>query len=155
MVLALPPDEGCALADTLVAECSNVESCVARWPLMVAWCDRLLALGDHDGAAGKARLVWSAMGRSVMPTMYHPQAWWIVGRAFDAAGCDAEAAQAYACALSWIRRALPHVPPAFRESFLRDNPYNARLLTRCGDGFLLATAPHDGERVNAGITACL
>lgn len=138
LVLSLPPDEGMSLAEKLVAECNTVEAEIALWPLHVAWCDRLLAAGDVQGASTQARKVLSAMARRIMPTLYHPQAWWIVGQALRAAQADAEARLADDCALRWIRNALPHVPPEFRSSFLHDNPFNRQLLLQApsplGDG---------------------
>jgi tetratricopeptide (TPR) repeat protein len=133
LAMSLPPDEGAALAERLVVECSQVDSPLALWPLHVAWCDRLLAAGDVHGAAATARRVLATMGQRIMPSLYHPHAWWIVGQALRAAQADAEARQADDCGLRWIRRALPHVPPLFRHSFLQANPFNARLLRLAQD----------------------
>lgn len=134
LALSLPPEEGAALAEQLVSECSAVDSPITLWPLHVAWCDRLLAAGDVRGAAATARRVLATMGRRIMPSLYHPHAWWIVSKALHAAHADDEAQQAQVCGLRWIERALPHVPPSYRQSFLHANPFNVGLLQHSRDG---------------------
>ena len=48
-----------------------------------------------------------------------------------AAGLDRLAAPLHGAALAWIEdRCLRHVPPLFRESFMKRNPVNARLLAQ-------------------------
>ncbi len=60
---------------------------------------------------------------------YHPEAWWIAVRAFDALADTPAADAALGVAFEWVaERALPHVPPAFRDSFLQRNPVNRDLL---------------------------
>ena len=48
-----------------------------------------------------------------------------------AAGLDRLAAPLHGAALAWIEdRCLRHVPPLFRDSFMKRNPINARLLAQ-------------------------
>lgn len=137
LALALPPAEGLALIETLVDECSGTESLAALWPLRVARCERLHAVGRLDDAAEQARQVLAVFERRALPSMYDPQAWWIVGQALEAANCADDARRAYDRGRCWIQRALAHVPPDCRQSFLHDNPFNARL---------------QGQGVNAAVT---
>jgi len=52
---------------------------------------------------------------------------------FDANGVADEAMSALAAGTRWIRQvALPHVPEAFRESFLHRNETNRALLAAAG-----------------------
>jgi len=61
--------------------------------------------------------------------MYLPDAWWIAVQVFDACAASDEALMALAQGTRWIRQlALPHVPEAFRDSFLHRNPTNLALL---------------------------
>jgi hypothetical protein len=61
--------------------------------------------------------------------MYLPDAWWIAVQVFDACGASDEVMTALGHGLRWIRQvALPHVPAAFRDSFLERNATNRALL---------------------------
>jgi hypothetical protein len=65
--------------------------------------------------------------------MYLPEAWWIASQVFDACAASDEAMMALAQGARWIRQvALPHVPAAFRDSFLQRNPTNLHLLAAAG-----------------------
>ena len=62
--------------------------------------------------------------------MYLPDAWWGAVQVFRACEAVDDAAMALAQGLAWVhQRALPHVPAAFRESFLQRNPTNLALLS--------------------------
>ena len=67
---------------------------------------------------------------SVQPADLYPgQAWWLVCQVFEANGESDQALMALAQGALWVRRvALPHVPEAFRDSFLQRNPSNRALL---------------------------
>lgn len=61
--------------------------------------------------------------------IYFGQVWWIAAQVFDASGDGDQALMALAQGAQWVRRvALPHVPEAFRNSFLQRNPSNRALL---------------------------
>ena len=54
---------------------------------------------------------------------------WIAAQVFDANGDGDEALMALAQGARWVRQvALPHVPEAYRDSFLHRNPSNQALL---------------------------
>ena len=62
--------------------------------------------------------------------MYLPDAWWGAVQVFRACQAVDDAAMALAQGLAWVhQRALPHVPAAFRDSFLQRNPTNLALLS--------------------------
>ncbi len=128
LALALPPEEGAALAAQLLAECEQVDCEIARWPLQVALADRLAAAGRTDAAAACAHRLLRGLGRRVMPSMHAPHAWWLVGRALQCAGDAAGAALAFGHGLRWIDGALPQVPAPFVDSFQQRNPWVAALL---------------------------
>jgi len=87
----------------------------------------------HDEALAQLRAVMPAIGRLQPADMYLPDAWWIAMQVFDASGLTDEAMSALAAGVRWIRQvALPHVPEAFRESFLHRNETNRALLAAAG-----------------------
>lgn len=89
-----------------------------------------LALDRADEAAADARAVLALMEQGIAPdSMYRPQAWWLAHQALAAAGQPDAAAEALRAGAAWISRvALPHVPPAFIDSFLHRNAVNRDLL---------------------------
>jgi hypothetical protein len=61
--------------------------------------------------------------------LYFGHAWWLAAQVFEASGDGDEALMALGQGAQWVRRvALPHVPEAFRESFVQRNPVNRALL---------------------------
>jgi DNA-binding SARP family transcriptional activator len=83
-------------------------------------------------AAGADRLVADiADGPWDTYSMYLPELWGVLVRAWDAAG-QADKADALAVhAAAWIHaRAAEHVPAGYRESFLEGNRFNLLLLKR-------------------------
>ena len=65
--------------------------------------------------------------------MYLPDAWWGAVQVYRACQAHDDAAMALAQGLAWVhQRALPHVPEAFRDSFLQRNPTNRALLSAAG-----------------------
>lgn len=128
LALALAPNEGAALASTLLAECEEVDCPLARWPMHVALADRLAAAGRTGEAADVCHRLLRGLGPQVMPSLHAPQAWWLVGRALQAAGDGEGAAQAFGRGLRWIDAAMRHVPAPFVESFRRRNPFVASLI---------------------------
>jgi DNA-binding SARP family transcriptional activator len=57
-----------------------------------------------------------------------PDLWWLCFGAFDGAGCEGEAHDALRQGANWTIRSLPHVPEAFRDSYLNRSPVVPRLL---------------------------
>jgi hypothetical protein len=61
--------------------------------------------------------------------MYLPELHWICHRVAREAGDAAFAARCLDAAVRWIRdTALPHVPAPYRDSFVRRQPINRRIL---------------------------
>jgi hypothetical protein len=125
--LALPATQAVDACAALVAEAERLEH------LAVAMRARLL-LAHHLSAAGRIGEA-DAADLAARLRACHPadtglaEAWWIVARAHDAAGAADGAADALREGFSWIvHRALPHVPPAWRESFLQRQPAHRDLL---------------------------
>jgi len=109
----------------------------------------LRARALHEGEAREAAV---AQLRAVLPTlesvqpadMYLPEAWWIAVQVFDGCGASEDAMTALAAGSRWIRQvALPHVPEAFRESFLHRNETNRSLLA-AGRRLVAAASPARG-----------
>lgn len=97
---------------------------------------RALALhraNRSDAAAALLRELLPRLDRVQPADMYLPDARWIAVQVFAACGASDEAAMALAQGTRWIRQvALPHVPEAFRDSFLNRNPTNRELLAAAG-----------------------
>ncbi|HEX7441320.1 MAG TPA: BTAD domain-containing putative transcriptional regulator [Caldimonas sp.] len=93
---------------------------------------RALALHRANRSDDAAALLRELLPRldTVQPAdMYLPDACWIAVQVFDTCAASDEAAMALAQGIRWIRQvALPHVPEAFRDSFLNRNPTNRALL---------------------------
>ena len=97
---------------------------------------RALALHRGGRSLEAARQLRALLPRldAVLPSdMYLPDAWWIAAQVFEACGSGDEALMALAQGARWVRHvALPHVPEAFRDSFLHRNPTNRALLAAVG-----------------------
>ena len=97
---------------------------------------RALALHRGGRSLEAARQLRALLPRldAVLPSdMYLPDAWWIAAQVFEACGSGDEALMALAQGARWVRQvALPHVPEAFRDSFLHRNPTNRALLAAVG-----------------------
>ena len=98
----------------------------------------LRALALHRGgrsteAARQLRGLLPRLDKVQPADMYLPDAWWIAVQVFDACSATDEAMMALARGTHWIRQvALPHVPEAFRASFLERNETNRSLLAAAG-----------------------
>lgn len=135
LALGLPGAEGVALALELLEEYAGSEYAYVVWALRLAACDRLTAAGQVAPAAGLARQMLAECETRVPTWHYAGEAWWIVAQALRAAGDQALQAEAVSRGVRWIRAALPHVPEAFRDSFLHRNPFNRLLVSAaCGTG---------------------
>lgn len=125
------PDAAVAACDACIAQAERMEH------LAVAMRARLLRL-QHRSRAGTLACaeVDDAVERvrRIHPAdTYFAEAWWIVARAYDTLGCTAPADAALREGFDWVAgRALPHVPPAFRDSFLDRNAVNRELLAAAG-----------------------
>lgn len=73
---------------------------------------------------------------------YFAEAWWIAVRALDALADEPAANAALGEGFDWVAgRALPHVPVAFRDSFLDRNPVNRDLLAAAARRLALRVPP--------------
>ncbi|HWH81377.1 MAG TPA: hypothetical protein VNU71_03985 [Burkholderiaceae bacterium] len=91
--------------------------------------ERLHRENRSDEAATALRDLLPRVERVPPADMYRAEAWWVAVRVFDACGANEDAMAALAQGSRWIRQvALPHVPDAFRESFLHRNPTHRALL---------------------------
>ncbi len=87
------------------------------------------AAGQTHEAAGAMRTLVERMNQVQPQDLYIGEAWWIAAQVFDANGDGDDSLMALARGAQWVRRvALPHVPDAFRDSFLQRNPANRALL---------------------------
>lgn len=86
-------------------------------------------LGDTAAAAAEMHRIVAELAHVQPADLYIGQAWWIAAQVFDR-NAEADAAlMALAHGTKWVRRqALPHVPEAFRDSFLQRNATNRALL---------------------------
>lgn len=99
------------------------------------------AAGRTEEAARAMRTLVEQMARVQPQDLYMGEAWWIAAQVFDANGDGDESLMALARGAQWVRRvALPHVPEAFRDSFLQRNLANRALLS-AADRRLAGPAP--------------
>ena len=86
--------------------------------------------GRSAQAATQLRRLLPRLAKIQPADMYLPDAWWGAVQVFNACQAQDDAAMALAQGLAWVhQRALPHVPDAFRDSFLQRNPTNLALLS--------------------------
>jgi tetratricopeptide (TPR) repeat protein len=124
-----PPAQGLQLAlDTLdEARRRGGEGVLAA--AQIALVRQITASGDITWAAQVALEALAAAAPALALTLYRPEAWWILGCAFAAAGHTAAATQSLTHARAWIEAARGQVPAPFSESFVHRQPLNQALLT--------------------------
>ena len=89
----------------------------------------LSRLGQGEAAAAAMRELVPQLATLQPADLYFGHAWWLAAQVFEASGDGDEALMALGQGAQWVRRvALPHVPEAFRESFVQRNPVNRALL---------------------------
>jgi DNA-binding SARP family transcriptional activator len=125
----VPADEGEALATGVAAWASVRE----RFGLAMAGHIRAAGCALAQGAAGRALPhIESALhlGAEHFPeNLYLPELWLTAAQVFAALGRDGDAGGAVEKGCQWVlATSRQHVPPEFRDSFLRRNPTNAALL---------------------------
>ena len=125
-----PPAEALQEAQSLAAALARTERRGVLMALEVQTARAALAAGRAGEAADTAARMLARFDDGIAPDgAYRADACWVAARSFGAAGRAAEAARAVAQGTQWIgRQALPHVPPAFIDSFLHRNPVNRALM---------------------------
>ena len=85
--------------------------------------------GQGEAAAAAMRELVPRLATLQPADLYFGHAWWLAAQVFEASGAGDEALMALGQGAQWVRRvALPHVPEAFRASFVQRNPVNLALL---------------------------
>ena len=73
------------------------------------------------------------VGSAQAADLYPAQAWWWLHQAYAALDDASASSEMLRRGFAWVAsRALPHVPPAFRTSFLQRNPVNLALAAAAG-----------------------
>ncbi len=129
--LTMPPGDAAEACARLGAEAEAAEHSAVAMRARLMRLDHLRRAGALADERAELAAV-AALIDSVEPAdMYLPQAWWIVAQAHDHLGASAASNAALARGHAWVvERALPNVPPPFRESFLHRNATNRDLLGR-------------------------
>jgi tetratricopeptide (TPR) repeat protein len=125
----LEPQAAIARCDEVLFTAGELEfaGVAMRAGLLRASC--LHRANQCDEAAVLLRELLPRLEKVHPADMYLPDAWWIAVQVFDACAASDEALMALAQGTRWIRQvALPHVPEAFRDSFLHRNPTNLAVL---------------------------
>ncbi len=124
------PEEALHAARALAIELDRTEREGVRMALDVHKTRAALDAGRIGEAGDTAACLLSRFDDGIAPDgVYRADACWVAARALRAAGRDAAAEHALARGVQWIRsQALPHVPPAFIDSFLHRHPVNRALM---------------------------
>lgn len=123
----LPADEGLALSAQVAAEAQAVGDLPARRHALARLALCCARAGQPERARALAGEAWGLGGEPVVLDLDHSSYCWLVHEAAAAGGDAALAAVARAEGSRWIQAALPHVPEAFRDSFLHRNPVHRSL----------------------------
>ncbi|MEO8527429.1 MAG: hypothetical protein ABI460_22050, partial [Caldimonas sp.] len=125
--LAMTSEAAAAACASLRDEADDMEHLAIGMRARVLRARRLAEQGEPV-AAEVDELVARLPGCRPADT-YYGEAWWAASRAFDALGRRDDADAALRKGFDWVaQRALPEVPPEFRDSFLNRNPVNRDLL---------------------------
>lgn len=123
------PDEALAEARCHVDACRALGMNIYLWPMLTRAVQALTRAGRTAEAALAAREMVAECAGKQPYGLYIPEVWWILHSAFSSDGDEVAARAALESAASWIGKvALPHVPGAFRDSFLNRNPINRTVL---------------------------
>ena len=121
------PERAAALAADVEAQARERQQVAIAGQALEVPVEALHRCGDAPGAAATARRLLEHLLRHEVVASYPALPWWIASQALE--GSDPQAAdRARGRALAWLRgEALPHVPPAYHESFVSRNPVNSAL----------------------------
>ncbi|MEK8050890.1 AAA family ATPase [Ideonella sp. DXS22W] len=124
----LPADDGLALSAQVAEEALAASDLPARRHALARQAHCCARLGQHEYARALAAEAWGPGGEPALLDLDHSSYCWLVHETAAAVGDAALAAAAQAEGCRWIRAALPHVPEAFRDSFLHRNPVHRSLM---------------------------
>lgn len=125
----LPPDEALDAAEEAFATSQRLPLRYTLASTQQALCAALLRAGRDAEAARHARAMLDTFDAGQPPALFVPAYLWVAHRALAAVGDAATAADALRRGVAWLEtHALPHVPAAFRDSFLQRNPVNRDLF---------------------------
>lgn len=127
---ALPPEPGLQLAREVLQQARASDDDAMLAPALVQCADALRRLGRGEEAAHDAAQAWAAAERRAPFGLYWVEFCWAVHEAATVGGRFSLAHAALRSGLAWIKRALPHVPPEYVDSFRFRNPANRALLAR-------------------------
>lgn len=124
----LPADEGLALSAQVAEEALVAGDLPAHRHALARQAHCCARVGQHERSRALAGEAWGPGGEPAVLDLDHSSYCWLVHEAAAAAGDAALAAAAQAEGCRWIQAALPHVPEAFRDSFLHRNPVHRSLM---------------------------
>jgi DNA-binding SARP family transcriptional activator len=139
--MTLEPAQAIAACDRVQAEAEALE---AQAVVLRAQLLRLahLARGGAAPDPGAPARLSQALLEAQPADLYPPEAWWILHRSCLALDDVASAGEMLQRGFDWVAsRALPHVPPMFRDSFLQRNAINCELMAAAGRLLGLRVAP--------------
>ena len=124
----LEPEAALVMCDSIIESCGAVGFISGAMNARLARLDAPRQLAPEQ-AGDEAAALCADLRRLQPNDGYRPDYFWVAGRAFAAAGREAESRTAFMLAHRWIvDTALPRVPLAFRESFLQRNVVNRGVL---------------------------
>ena len=131
--LAMAPAEALAACAAVLAEAEALEHDGIAARARLHRLEHLIRAAALQGEQPAIDALASLLGVVQPADIYPPEAWWTLYRAHVALGDEPAADAALATAYAWaVQRALPQVPPAFRDSFLHRNATNRDLIAAAG-----------------------
>lgn len=121
-------EDSLVLSQELLGEALAAGDLPAALHAQARVADAYRRLGDPHEAARYARLAWSSADQTPPLDIDYPTLCWLVFQAARNGGDTTTADEALRRGVTWIKRALPHVPEHFVSSFRNTNPTNRDLL---------------------------
>ncbi len=125
----VPPEEGEPLATAVAAWAQARERSGMAVAAHVRAAACALAQGAIERAEPQIDAALQLFAQSDPDNFYRAEVWWVASQVLLAANMRPRAERLLAEGRAWIRRiASEHVPVQFRDSFLKRNPVNRKLL---------------------------
>jgi len=102
-----------------------------QWRELVRWLD-LPGAAATQAALTHARMLQQHVEAGLSAKCHPPQVWFTLSQAFARGGLDGEESHCLTAARRWLSRALSHVSPEHRQSFIFGNPLHSTLLGSVG-----------------------